>query len=149
MRRRKDVGILPVPFDLSSSCKPVAKTDGRCSRLPQIPAVYEAVNCASGEYVRMMRREVDISDSSVVAMKSVFDCSAPTLRCDIPYDGLLIGGAHNPIVAGGEGRPLNIRNLPGCVVFEMPRRGIRGIEINDMESFATFTRLVGIIWIVL
>ena len=68
VRRGNNVGILSIPLDLRSTCKPVAKGKSRLSSMPKVPAMHKTINGAGGKDVRMMSRKVDICNGSTMGM---------------------------------------------------------------------------------
>ncbi len=67
------VTVLPVVFDLSCTREPVTEGIHGLPGPPEIPAVDIAINGARGEQVRVVGREIDIRDSSAVALKRMLD----------------------------------------------------------------------------
>lgn len=114
----KDVGIDPVPFDLSSTSEPV--TEGHCwlfGRTAQIPAEHVAVNGAGGKNIRMVSGEVDVGYCAFMAMQNMLDRRCSIDHVQVPDEGFLIGGAHHPIIAACKWGPLYICDLPRSVMW--------------------------------
>jgi len=90
MRGGKDMGFLSIPLDLRSSSEPVTEAERWLPRVTNIPTMNETVNSASGKDIRMMGREVDISDSTSVAMQDMLDTRSATVHFQIPQERFLI-----------------------------------------------------------
>lgn len=49
----------------------------------------------------------------------------------------MVGGTDDPVVAGGEGRPLHVGDVPGYGVAKVAGLGEQRVEVYDVE--ASFT----------
>lgn len=60
--------ILPVPFDLGGTSVPLSIREDRLIRSAQIPLMNEGVDGTCCEYVRMVRRQIDVGDGARVGV---------------------------------------------------------------------------------
>ncbi len=63
--------ILPVPFDLCCTCKPITECHGRSGWTAKVPAVNKAIYCTRSKDVGMMGREVDVCDCTSMGMEDM------------------------------------------------------------------------------
>lgn len=78
------MGFLSIPFDLRRSSEPITEAQRWLPRVTDIPTMNETINSASGKDIRMMGGEVDISDSTSVAMQDMLNARAATVHFQIP-----------------------------------------------------------------
>jgi hypothetical protein len=135
MRRRKNMLILPVPFDLSSSSIPICEGIDRLCRPSEVPTMDIAIDSTGGEEVWMVGREVDIGNGSRVGMEGVLDRRPRTIVVEVPHQSFLVRSTNHPVVSGGERGPLHVCRWPLLLVCEMSRGGIGRVEVDDVQSF--------------
>ena len=92
--------------------------------------MHVAVDGAGGQEVGMVGREVDVRDGPGVALQGVLDGAVGRVlpMIQVPDEAAVVGRGGDPVVAGGEGRPLHVDHEPReSVAADAPRRTEGGI----------------------
>jgi len=81
--------------------------------------------------------EIDIGNGAIMAPKRVLNGTRGRVipQIEIPDEGAMVRSRYDPVIAGGEWRPLNIHNKPReAVASQAARWIIWRIQVNDGKA---------------